>query len=99
MATAGSDAASGQGKENVVDENEVRQESSKAAEQAQKAQKKANDLREAAHGAADADERQKLLEQAIDKEIEAESFGKTAKYLRTGTFQGMAAGTGLGVVV
>ncbi|KAF2676595.1 hypothetical protein K458DRAFT_180397 [Lentithecium fluviatile CBS 122367] len=37
------------------------------------------------------------MEQAIDAQIEAESFGKTAKYLRSGTFQGMAMGTGLGV--
>lgn len=84
--------------QNVVDEREVRQESAKAARQAQKAKRKAKELRDAAYGAGDPEERQKLLERAIDKEIEAESFGKTAKYLRSGTFQGMAVGTGIGVV-
>ncbi|CAK4033292.1 Hypothetical predicted protein [Lecanosticta acicola] len=83
--------------QNVVDEREVRQESSKAARQAQLAKKKAKELRDAAAAAGDPEERQKLLEQAIDKEIEAESFGKTAKYLRSGTFQGMVMGTGIGV--
>jgi hypothetical protein len=43
------------------------------------------------------DERQKLTEQAVDAEIEAESFGKTAKYMRSGAFQGAATETGLGV--
>jgi hypothetical protein len=83
-------------KEAIPDE-EVRQESSKAANAAMNAQKKAKDLKEAAAGAGDPDERQKLMEQAIDAQIEAESFGKTAKYLRSGTFQGAAIGTGLGV--
>lgn len=82
---------------NGVDEAEIRQESGRAADEALKLQQQAYDLRQAAHGAADAEERQKLLEQAIDKEIAAESFGKTAKYMRSGTFQGMAVGAGLGV--
>ncbi|KAI5360652.1 hypothetical protein Slin15195_G085680 [Septoria linicola] len=75
---------------------EIRQESSKAAEKALEAQQKADELKQAAHGAADADERQKLMEQAIDKQIEAESLGKTAKYMRGGAFQGMCVGAGLG---
>ncbi|EME46084.1 hypothetical protein DOTSEDRAFT_70167 [Dothistroma septosporum NZE10] len=80
-----------------VDEAQIRQESGRAADEALKLQQQAWELRQAAHGAADAEERQKLLEQAIDKEIAAESFGKTAKYMRSGTFQGMAVGAGLGV--
>lgn len=83
-------------KQNAISDQEVRQESSKAANAATNAQKKAKELRAAANGAGDPDERQKLLEQAIDKEVEAESFGKTAKYLRSGAFQGMAIGAGLG---
>ncbi|KAH7385208.1 hypothetical protein DE146DRAFT_193849 [Phaeosphaeria sp. MPI-PUGE-AT-0046c] len=83
-------------KQNAVSEEEVRQESSKAANAAANAQNKAKELRDAAAGAGDPDERQKLVEQAIDKEVEAESFGKTAKYLRSGAFQGMAIGAGLG---
>ncbi|KAK4626686.1 hypothetical protein CLAFUW4_05030 [Fulvia fulva] len=85
------------GGNNGVDEAQIRQESGRAAEEALKLQHEAWELRQAAHGAADAEERQKLLEQAIDREIAAESFGKTAKYMRSGTFQGMAVGAGLGV--
>lgn len=81
----------------VVPDEEVRKESSKAANQAISAQRKAQELKQAAAGAGDADERQKLMEQAIDAQIQAESFGKTAKYMRSGTFQGLAVGTGLGV--
>ncbi|KAF2653458.1 hypothetical protein K491DRAFT_516630 [Lophiostoma macrostomum CBS 122681] len=80
-----------------VDEKEVKHESSKAANSALEAQKKAKRLKDSAAGAGDPDERQKLMEQAMDAQIEAESFGKTAKYMRSGTFQGMAVGTGLGV--
>ncbi|KAF2854180.1 hypothetical protein T440DRAFT_486779 [Plenodomus tracheiphilus IPT5] len=81
----------------AVNDEEVRQESSKAADASLQAQKRANELKKAAAGAGDADERQKLMEQAIDAQIEAESFGKTAKYMRSGAFQGLAMGTGLGV--
>lgn len=42
--------------------------------------------------------RQKLLNQALQKEIEAESFGKTAKWLSSGSFQGFLAGSGIGSV-
>lgn len=81
---------------NGPSEAEIREESSKAAEKALKAQQAASDLKQAAQGAGDADERQKLMEEAIDKEIEAESLGKMAKYMRGGGFQGMAVGAGLG---
>lgn len=80
----------------TISDQEIRQESSKAASAAVSAQKKAKDLKDAAAAAGDPDERQKLTEQAVNAEIEGESFGKTAKYLRSGTFQGMAVGTGLG---
>lgn len=83
---------------NGPSEAEIRQESSKAAQKALEAQQKANELKEAANGAADPDERQKLMEEAIDYQVEAESLGKTAKYMRRGTFQGMAVGCGLGTV-
>ena len=57
-------------------DEEVRQESSQAAEKSLQAQQKAHELKQAAAAARDPDHRQKLLEEAIDKEIEAESFGK-----------------------
>jgi hypothetical protein len=97
MTAKNQDAKGSDGKENAVSDEEVRQESSKAADQALAAQQEASKLKDAAAGASDADERQKLMEQAIDKQIEAESFGKTAKYMRSGAFQGLAMGTGLGV--
>jgi hypothetical protein len=75
----------------------VQKESSKSANAAIAAQKKAQALKDAAAAAGDPDERQKLMEQAINAEIEAESYGKTAKYLRSGAFQGMAVGTGIGL--
>jgi hypothetical protein len=81
----------------AVSEEEVRQESGKAANAALAAQKKAKELKDAAAAAGDPEEREKLTEEATNAEIEAESFGKTAKYLRSGAFQGMAMGTGLGV--
>lgn len=83
---------------NVPSEEERRRESSKLSQQALAARKKAHELRQAANGAADPDERQHLMEEAINKGIEAESFGKTAKYLQSGTFQGMAVGTGIGAI-
>jgi hypothetical protein len=85
-------------KSTMFSDEDRKKESSKAAQQAQEAGKKAHELTQAAAGAGDPEERQKLLNQALEKEIEAESFGKTAKYLQSGSFQGMAAGTGLGVI-
>jgi len=81
----------------AVSDEEVRQEAGKAADASLAARKKAKELQDAAAAAGDPEERQKLTEEATNAHIEAESFGKTAKYLRSGTFQGMAMGTGLGV--
>jgi hypothetical protein len=80
-----------------VSPEDIHAESSKAATSAVSAKQKAKEFREAAAAASDASEREKLTQQAVDAEIEAESFGKTAKYLRSGAFQGAAVGTGLGV--
>ncbi|KAJ4362732.1 hypothetical protein N0V95_001334 [Ascochyta clinopodiicola] len=82
---------------NGVSEADARKESSKVAKQATEAQKKASELMEAAAAAGDPDERQKLMEQALEQQIQSKSLGKTAKYLRSGTFQGMAVGAGLGI--
>ncbi|KAK0247920.1 hypothetical protein LTS02_015415 [Friedmanniomyces endolithicus] len=78
-------------------EAERKAESSKAAQQSIDAQKKAKELTEAATSAGDPEERQRLLNEALQQEIASESFGKTAKYISSGPFQGMAAGTGIGV--
>jgi|SRR5690242_11304841 len=80
-----------------VSDEEVRKESSKVAKQANEAHDKATELMKAAAAAGDPGERQKLMEQALEQQIQSGSLGKTAKYLRSGTFQGMAVGAGLGI--
>lgn len=83
--------------QNGVSDEEVRKESSKVAKQATEAHDKATELMKAAAAAGDPQERQKLMEQALEQQIQSGSLGKTAKYLRSGTFQGMAVGAGLGI--
>lgn len=94
--SSGNGKTADDGGKSAISEKEVKDEASKAANAALAAQKKAKELKQAAAGAGDPDERQKLTEQAVDAQIEAESFGKTAKYMRSGTFQGMAMGAGVG---
>lgn len=81
----------------AVPEHEVKQSSAASAELALQAARKAYDLRQAAYGLADPNAREEMLAKAINREIEAESFGKAAKYTRSGAFQGLAAGAGLGI--
>lgn len=85
--------------ENIPSEEEVCQESSKAASRALELEKQAKELTQAAAGASDSDERQKLLNEALSKSVEAQSYGKVAKYLQSGAFQGLLAGGGLGTGV
>ncbi|KAH7385859.1 hypothetical protein BKA66DRAFT_77336 [Pyrenochaeta sp. MPI-SDFR-AT-0127] len=80
-----------------IPEREIKQNSGVSASLALQAMQKAWELRQAANAAGDPDAREEILAKAINKEIEAESFGKAAKYTRSGTFQGLAAGAGLGV--
>ncbi|KAK5072882.1 hypothetical protein LTR51_005523 [Lithohypha guttulata] len=81
----------------AIPEHEVKQSSSVSAQLALEAAKKAYELRQAAYGAGDPNAREEILAKAINKEIEAESFGKAAKYTRSGAFQGLAAGAGVGI--
>jgi hypothetical protein len=81
----------------AIPEQELKQNSGVSASMALQAMQKAWDLRQAANAAGDPNAREKILAKAINKEIEAESFGKAAKYTRSGAFQGLAAGAGLGV--
>ncbi|KAF4551377.1 Hypothetical protein D9617_13g098750 [Elsinoe fawcettii] len=87
---------SAQGSSDAITEADRRRETARAANQALKLQRQAEDLTQAAAGAGDPQERQKLLNEALNKSVEAESFGKTAKYLQSGAFQGLLAGGGLG---
>lgn len=81
-----------------VSDKERNAESAKAAQRSVELQNKARELSQAAAGAGDPEERQKLLNEALNKQVEAESFGKWAKYLQSGSFQGLAAGAGIGSV-
>lgn len=78
-------------------EAERKQEFPNAADKALAAQTEANKLTHAAAAAGDPEERQKLLNRALNKEIEAQSFGKTVKYLNSGAFQGLITGSSIGV--
>lgn len=80
-------------------EQECHQESSKAASKALELENQAQDLTQAAAETNDPDERQKLLNEALAKSIEAQSYGKVAKYLSSGAFQGLLAGGGVGTGV
>ncbi|KAF9736117.1 hypothetical protein PMIN06_006486 [Paraphaeosphaeria minitans] len=91
------EAESEESSQNGYSKEEVQKESSKAAKQAKEAHNKATELLQAAAAAGDPDERQKLMEEALEQQIRSKSFGKTARYLRSGTFQGMAVGAGLGI--
>lgn len=97
MATGKEDTNSMSSNKSGVSDEDVRKESSQIAKQATKAQKKATELMKAAAAAGDPEERQKLMEQALEQQIQSKSLGKTAKYLRSGAFQGMAVGAGLGI--
>src|SRR4051794_22920448 len=68
----------------AIPEHEIKQNSSMSAQLALEAAKKAYELRQAAYGAGDPNAREEILAKAINKEIEAESFGKAAKYTRSG---------------
>ena len=91
-----SDERRRQMEDEIAKDIERKQEAANAARKAEYCKRKAKELTDAAKAAGDPDERQKLLNEALEKEVEAETFGKTAKWLQTGAFQGMVAGTGLG---
>lgn len=97
MASEKKETESKDSNKNGVSDEDARKESSKIAKQATEAQNKATELMKAAAAAGDPDERQKLMEQALEQQIQSKSLGKTARYLRSGTFQGMAVGAGFGI--
>lgn len=81
----------------AIPERDIKQNAGVSASMALQAAQKAWDFRQAANAAGDPNAREEILAKAINKEIEAESFGKAAKYTQSGAFQGLAAGAGLGV--
>ncbi|OAL36616.1 hypothetical protein AYO20_04232 [Fonsecaea nubica] len=65
-------------------------------QKAQKAQSKANDLKSRAMALTDSKQREKLLKEAFDKEVEAHGHSKMARRLQSGTWQGFGFGGGIG---
>ncbi|KAK3680747.1 hypothetical protein LTR37_021081 [Vermiconidia calcicola] len=92
------DKSSGKSQAEQEKEKQRKQETSQAAQKSIELKKKAQELRQAAAGAGDPDHRQKLLNEALNKEVEAESFGKTARYLQSGVGLGTITGTLVGGV-
>lgn len=80
-------------------EKEINNESSKAAKKALELRSRSRELTQAAADAGNPEERQRLLDEALAKSKEAESLGKTAKFLRSGGFQGLLAGGGVGTII
>jgi hypothetical protein len=78
---------------------DIAKESSKAAQRALELQRHSKELTQAAADAGDPTERQRLLDEALAKSKEAESLGKTAKFLNSGGFQGLLAGGGVGSII
>lgn len=67
-----------------------------SAQAAQKAQSTANDLMSKAKQMTDSTQREKILREAYDKEIEANGHSKMAQRLQSGTWQGLGFGGGIG---
>lgn len=65
-------------------------------QKAQKAQSTANDLRSKAKAMTSSTQREKMLKEAFDKEMEANGHSKMAKRMQSGTWQGFGFGGGIG---
>ncbi|KAF1964779.1 hypothetical protein BU23DRAFT_399607, partial [Bimuria novae-zelandiae CBS 107.79] len=74
-------------------------EAAAAAEKAIAAQGMANRLREAASTFTDPKKREKMLTDALNKEMEANGNSKKARMLQSGAFQGSVGGAGIGGAV
>ncbi|EXJ60685.1 hypothetical protein A1O7_04838 [Cladophialophora yegresii CBS 114405] len=65
-------------------------------QKAQKAQSTANSLKQKAMAMASSGQREKLLKEAFDKEMEANGHSKMAKRMQSGPWQGLGFGGGIG---
>lgn len=74
-------------------------EAVEALQKAAKAQDAAQSLREKASTITDSKQREQIIRDAYDKEIEAHGQSKLARRLQSGTWQGLAGGTGIGAGV
>lgn len=74
-------------------------EAAAAAEKALAAQNTANSLKAAAKSFTDPKKREKMLQDAYNKEVEAHGNSKKARMLQSGAFQGTMGGAGIGGAV
>ncbi|KAK7888571.1 hypothetical protein LTR67_008917 [Exophiala xenobiotica] len=65
-------------------------------QKASKAQTTANNLKQKAMAMTNSSQREKMLKEAFDKEMEANGHSKMAKRLQSGAWQGMGFGGGIG---
>ncbi|CZT17284.1 uncharacterized protein RCC_03118 [Ramularia collo-cygni] len=70
-----------------------------ALQKAAKAQDAAKSLREKASAIADPKQRERMIQDAYENEVEAHGQSKLARRLQSGTWQGLAGGTGIGAGV
>ena len=98
-ATSPDDQTVKEGGSDTPSEKEINTESSKAAKKALELRTHSRELTQAAADAGDPEERQRLLDEALAKSKEAEKLGKTAKFLKSGGFQGLLAGGGVGTII
>jgi hypothetical protein len=101
MLGAGGDGNDGDGVPQVPKDGDMpsRDEMLKTIEslqKAQKAQSTANSLKQKAMAMASSTQREKLLKEAFDKEMEANGHSKMAKRMQSGTWQGLGFGGGIG---
>lgn len=74
-------------------------EAVEALQKADQLQDAAQSLREKAINITDSRKREQLIRDAYEKEIEAHGQSKLARRLQSGTWQGLAGGTGIGAGV
>ncbi|KIW68441.1 hypothetical protein PV04_04387 [Phialophora macrospora] len=101
MLGAGGDGNDGDGVPQLPKDGDMpsREEMLKTIEslqKAQKAQSTANSLKQKAMAMTSKTQREKLLKEAFDKEMEANGHSKMAKRMQSGTWQGFGFGGGIG---
>ena len=80
----------------ALSEDERLTQAAQAAKAAATTQGMADSLKSKAALLTDPKERERVLSEAYDREIETKGYSKKAKILKSGTFQGAAGGAGIG---
>ncbi|KAJ9617256.1 hypothetical protein H2200_000977 [Cladophialophora chaetospira] len=83
-------------KEGDMPSREEMMKTIESLQKAQKAQSMANNLKQKAMAMTSSTQREKMLREAFDKEMEANGHSKMAKRLQSGSWQGFGFGGGIG---